>query len=48
MNRNSDQEIKELAMKEGMKTLRQNAVEEVINGSTTTEELIRIVDVGEV
>jgi type IV pilus assembly protein PilB len=46
INRNSDLEIKQQAIEEGMKTLYESAVKEVINGVTTTEELTRIVDVG--
>ena len=46
INRNGDLEIKQQAIEEGMKTLYESAVKEVINGSTTAEELTRIVDVG--
>jgi type IV pilus assembly protein PilB len=40
----SDTHVKEQAIKEGMRTLRTNAVEEVLRGATTTDELIRVVD----
>ena len=40
-----DEAIKQQALKEGMRTLYQNAINEVINGSTTSEELLRVVDV---
>ncbi|HNS22806.1 MAG TPA: GspE/PulE family protein [Sedimentisphaerales bacterium] len=39
-----DSLLKEQAIKEGMKTLRTNALEEVVRGSTTIEELTRVVD----
>ncbi len=41
----SDQDIKEQAIQDGMKILRDNAVNEVLDGSTTMEEMMRIVDV---
>jgi type IV pilus assembly protein PilB len=41
----SDDAIKQLAIEEGMKTLYQSAIEEVVNGVTTVEELVRVVDV---
>ena len=41
----SDDTIKEQAIKEGMRTLHQSAVEEVLNGVTTLDELTRVVDV---
>lgn len=40
----SDTEIKEQAIKEGMKTLRTRGIEEVISQATTVEELWRVVD----
>jgi type IV pilus assembly protein PilB len=40
----SDGEIKEQALKEGMKTLERSAVDEVLSGATTPEELMRVVD----
>ena len=40
----SDGDIKQQAIQEGMKTLTRAAVDEVINGNTTVEELIRTVD----
>jgi len=46
VNRNGDLEIKQQAIEEGMKTLYESAVKEVVNGTTTAEELTRIVDVG--
>lgn len=41
----SDDAIKQQAIKEGMKTLRQSANDEVLNGATTLDELMRVVDV---
>ncbi|MHC4580001.1 MAG: GspE/PulE family protein [Planctomycetota bacterium] len=41
----SDQEIRQQAIKEGMKTLYESAVKEILNGVTTAEELARIIDV---
>jgi type II secretory ATPase GspE/PulE/Tfp pilus assembly ATPase PilB-like protein len=41
----SDDEIKQKAIEEGMKTLHKNAVDEVLNGVTTLDELMRVVDV---
>ena len=41
----SDDAIKQQAIKEGMKTLHKNAVDEVLNGVTTLDELMRVVDV---
>ncbi len=41
----SDDAIKQQAIKEGMKTLLKNAVDEVLNGVTTLDELMRVVDV---
>ncbi len=40
----SDDAIKQQAIKEGMKTLRKNGLEQVLNGTTTLEELLRVVD----
>ncbi len=40
----SDTEIKEQAIKEGMKTLKTSGIEEVIRQTTTIEELWRVVD----
>jgi type II secretory ATPase GspE/PulE/Tfp pilus assembly ATPase PilB-like protein len=40
------EEIKQQAIKEGMKTLRESAVKEVLNGITTVDELLRNVDMG--
>jgi type IV pilus assembly protein PilB len=40
----SDEEIASQAINEGMKTLRQSGIEEVLNGTTTLEELLRQVD----
>jgi type II secretory ATPase GspE/PulE/Tfp pilus assembly ATPase PilB-like protein len=42
----SDVEIKQQAIAEGMKTLRESAINEVLNGVTTVEEVMRVVDVG--
>lgn len=41
----SDDVIKQQAIKEGMRTLYRGAVEEVLNGVTTIDELTRVVDV---
>ena len=41
----SDSEIKELAVKEGMRTLRDSAIAEVVSGVTTMDELTRIVEI---
>ena len=41
----SDSEIKELAIAEGMRTLRDSAVAEVLNGVSTLDELTRVVEV---
>ncbi len=41
----SDGEIKEQGVKEGMKTLSKTAIDEVLGGTTTLEELMRVVDV---
>jgi type IV pilus assembly protein PilB len=41
--RNADsQEIREMAQRQGMKTLRQNALRKVIEGTTTLEEVVRV------
>ena len=42
----SDDAIKQQAIKEGMKTLYKSAVDEVLSGATTLDELMRVVDVG--
>ncbi len=39
-----DTHVKEQAIQEGMRTLRTNAVQEVLRGVTTIEELMRVVD----
>jgi type IV pilus assembly protein PilB len=41
----SDSEIKEKAIKEGMRTLRESAIAEVVKGVTTLDELTRVVEV---
>jgi type IV pilus assembly protein PilB len=41
----SDGEIKEQAVKEGMRTLRDSAIAEVVSGITTVDELTRIVEI---
>ena len=43
--RSSDQDVKQKAIKEGMRTLLQSAVSEVIDGTTTAEELTRVINV---
>jgi type IV pilus assembly protein PilB len=35
-------EIRDLALNQGMKTLRQNALQKVIEGVTTVEEVLRV------
>ena len=35
-------EIREIALAQGMKTLRQNALQKVIEGVTTVEEVLRV------
>ncbi len=40
----SDTHLKERAIAEGMRTLRANAMDEVLQGSTTIDELMRVVD----
>jgi type II secretory ATPase GspE/PulE/Tfp pilus assembly ATPase PilB-like protein len=40
-----DDAIKRQAISEGMKTLRKSGIEQVLNGSTTIEELQRLIDV---
>ena len=42
----SDNAIAQQAIKEGMNTLCKSGIEEVLNGSTTFEELLRFVDLG--
>ena len=43
--RNSDIDIRQQAIAEGMKTLRESAVDQVLSGVTTAQELTRIIDV---
>jgi len=43
-NEESDDAMKRRAISEGMKTLRKSGIEQVLNGSTTIEELRRLVD----
>jgi len=43
----NDDAIKEQAMKEGMKTLKDSGVEQLLNGRTTLQELLRVVDMRE-
>jgi len=45
MNGSSDQDIKDQAIKDGMKILCENAANEVLSGVTTMEEMMRIVDI---
>jgi len=45
INRSNDDAIKQQAVEEGMKTLYESAVNEVVNGLTTLEELMRVVEV---
>jgi type IV pilus assembly protein PilB len=41
----SDVTVKQLAIEEGMRTLRDSAVAEVLNGVTTLDELTRVVEI---
>jgi len=41
----SDDVIKQQAVAEGMKTLCKSGVDEVLNGVTTLDELMRVVDI---
>jgi len=43
----SDTEIKRQAIKEGMRTLKQSGLQQVLSGSTTLDELYRVVDMQE-
>jgi type IV pilus assembly protein PilB len=43
-DQNSDDMIREQAVKEGMKTLRRSAVNEVLAGATTIDEIIRVIN----
>lgn len=45
MDGRSDQDIKEQAIKDGMKVIAENARNEVLNGVTTIDEMQRIVDI---
>jgi type IV pilus assembly protein PilB len=45
VDKSSDDVIKQQAIEEGMKTLRNNAIDEVLNGVTTLDEMMRVVDV---
>jgi len=47
VDRGSDDAIKQQAIKESMKTLNKSAVDEVLNGVTSLDELMRVVDVRE-
>jgi type II secretory ATPase GspE/PulE/Tfp pilus assembly ATPase PilB-like protein len=40
----SDGQIKQQAIQEGMRTLTKAAIDEALNGSTTVDELLRVVD----
>lgn len=44
INADNDDNIKRQAIAEGMKTLRKDGIEQVLNGTTTLEELRRLVD----
>jgi len=44
INADSDDDIKQQAIAEGMKTLRESGVEQTLGGTTTVEELERLVD----
>jgi type II secretory ATPase GspE/PulE/Tfp pilus assembly ATPase PilB-like protein len=40
----SDGQIKQQAIKDGMRTLTKAAIDEVLSGNTTVDELMRVVD----
>ena len=40
----SDGQLKQQAIQDGMRTLTKSAIDEALNGNTTTEELMRVVD----
>ena len=44
----SSAEIRDLAIQNGMRTLRDDAILKVLNGSTTVEELLRVTKIGEI
>jgi type IV pilus assembly protein PilB len=44
INAESDEAIKQKAISQGMKTLREDGIEQVLKGRTTLEELLRVVD----
>ena len=44
-NADSDEAIKQQAIAQGMKTLRQDGIKQVLAGGTTLDELLRVVDV---
>jgi len=44
-SRDSDQNIKQKAVEKGMRTLLQSAIDEVLEGTTTVDELTRVIDV---
>ncbi|EKD27890.1 MAG: hypothetical protein ACD_79C00507G0004 [uncultured bacterium] len=46
-NKNSSAEIRELAIRNGMRTLREDGILKVLNGTTTIEELLRVTKIGE-
>ena len=41
-----DSAIQQQAVEDGMRTLYQSAVEEVLNGTTVLSEIMRVVDIG--
>lgn len=43
----SEDQIKEVAMKQGMQTLRMQAVRQVLRGQTTSDEIMRVIDMRE-
>ena len=43
----SSAEIREMAIQNGMRTLREDGILKVLNGSTTVEELLRVTKIGE-
>lgn len=45
--KNSSSEIKDYAVKNGMRTLKDDAVLKVLNGTTTVQELMRVTKIGE-
>ena len=43
LKRSGVQEIKELAMQQGMHTLRQEGIDKILEGTTSVEEILRVI-----